>query len=273
MIPDYLKNDIKNCFVTKNIFSSFWQITIKVNDICPLHCVHCSHCNYQKPKSISPSVITRILQLQRLHNITKSILFTGGEPLLHPQIVNFMNEVSITGIPFDFNTSLCVKKNNVYELINAKPRCIRFSIHGYNKKEHNEFTRSDTWKNLISNAEIVCSSSNRSYRVEINTSISKQNFLNIPKKLKWLIRKFKPDDICLCPVFDHKELQLNINDILLYYKSVLPEILDFCEGKTFIQLPYRAKGIFKPKKGLYISQEKESFSKCYAGRSHIFIYR
>ncbi|MBI4795118.1 MAG: radical SAM protein [Deltaproteobacteria bacterium] len=144
MLPEYIKKDINDSFnrITAS-FEAFWQITIKLCDGCTLACLHCSH-HCEKPTLIHVSNVLKIIDKCKLSNLTKSILLTGGEPLIYPEIDKIFKKLHCENIPFDVNTCLFVDIKNVEKLVNYNVRCLRYSIYGQTKEEHNAFTHRDS---------------------------------------------------------------------------------------------------------------------------------
>lgn len=83
--------------------------SIEIIQRCENHCIHCSSCSCKTSKAILPydEVEKVIVGLQRLG--IQRVCFSGGEPLLHPEIEKMVQCASTLGIePNIYSSGICI---------------------------------------------------------------------------------------------------------------------------------------------------------------------
>lgn len=277
MLPFDVKNDVTESYDAElKSFRKFWQVTIKLNDSCSLRCKHCVQYVENKDASHLPiNSLLKLIDTLRENDLARSILLTGGEPLIYEEFDRTVRVLNQTGIPFDVNTGLFVPKSKVELLIEANPRTIRYSLHSDVEPIQNDFSQRSSWKQIVANGQLISSISDRKYRIQINISVSRNNYSFLPRIIGWFIDYLKPDDINLCAIQGNKYLQLNEGEISHYYKEILPEILVIANTQNFDQLPVRASNLFGYDHGENFISGRGGYIKhtvpCYAGQSSIYI--
>lgn len=92
---------------------------LELTDCCNLRCLHCgSSCSTRGSRFLPREAIRRVLQsvAESYDPGTVMVCVTGGEPLLHPQFFDIMNDVSQLGFPWGMTTNgtlideLCARK-------------------------------------------------------------------------------------------------------------------------------------------------------------------
>ena len=90
---------------------SFNYLRLAINERCNLRCIYCMSEDRVFPPNqnlLQPNEIKRIIDLVAKMGVTK-IRFTGGEPLLHPDIVSFVQYASQN----PKIQTLCLKTNQI----------------------------------------------------------------------------------------------------------------------------------------------------------------
>jgi len=68
------------------------QITISITEECPNHCIHCALPDTDNKASLSPEEVTGVID-QAIRMGTTMIIFDGGEPMVHPDLVEMVRHV------------------------------------------------------------------------------------------------------------------------------------------------------------------------------------
>jgi len=119
------------------------ELKIEVTYTCPLTCIHCS--SDSKPSStceINPSALLGIVD-EAIEMGVKEIAFSGGEPLLHPSIVDAVRLASKKKIQTIIYTSGCIEnfKDIAENLIRVGLKKAIFSLYADEPEQHEAITR------------------------------------------------------------------------------------------------------------------------------------
>ncbi|MHB9037997.1 MAG: radical SAM/SPASM domain-containing protein [Armatimonadota bacterium] len=117
--------------------------TLQVTTSCQANCVHCSaarHKRQHEPELTTQDWKRVIRESERLGAVT--VIFTGGEPLLRPDIFELIEWVdkneAVVGI---FSNGLLLSDENVKKLVDAGLWFIHVSIDSPNAAQHDEMRR------------------------------------------------------------------------------------------------------------------------------------
>ena len=170
------------------------------------------------------------------------IVFTGGEPTLHPEIVRIINTSKGLGyknIGLQTNGRLLSYKNLCREMLDAGLNEVNISLHSSNEKMHDALTRT---KNAFK--ETVCGLKNmlklkQEYQIKINVNftVTSINYKNIPEYLKFIIAFKKIDSIVLNTMMCWGNAQIFFNRLFVTYSKTAEEVkkgLDFIGAKKRI---------------------------------------
>lgn len=273
-LPPTITKDVISAFDTdSHEFKKFWQITFKVTDACALRCSYCTQYVKSGAVELTPNFLRSLVELLKSKSISQGYLLTGGEPLHHRSFEDVLQPFSESGAVFDVNTSLASSGRKVENLLAAKPRTIRYSIHAIGAEESKNFNGTDSWGAVVSNAQLIAASHLRPDRVEVNTHLSNTNFRSTVDRLKWIAEELEPDDINIFPVYDAKEMQLDEGLAEEFYTSVLPEIVEIAEQKNFSGLKTRALRLLgdPSRYGKEGPKYVNHTDNCHAGRSILYI--
>ena len=117
--------------------------TLQVTTRCQANCVHCSAARHKRPNE--PEMTTQdwkrvIRQSEQLGVVT--IVFTGGEPLLRPDIFELIQYVDKDeAIALMFCNGLLLNDENVRKLAESGLSCIHVSIDSPDPAQHDEMRR------------------------------------------------------------------------------------------------------------------------------------
>ncbi|GAB1544408.1 hypothetical protein NUACC21_70840 [Scytonema sp. NUACC21] len=163
MLPPNVLSDVESSYNSReDRFNYFWQVAIKLNDACTLRCTYCNqYAEFDKSVSLPLEEVLHLISSLHKNQMTKSVLLTGGEPLIYNGLDKVLLSLNESNIPFDINTGLFVGLDTLKFLIESEPRTIRYSIHSHREEEHNAFTQKKSGNKVFANARFLSTVSNR----------------------------------------------------------------------------------------------------------------
>lgn len=119
------------------------HVQIEITGCCNMKCKHCRASNEAK-KMLTMSQIEKIIKfITKVKDDDFRLILSGGEPFLHPQIIEIIKlakEYGIDSIVITTNSSLITDDIlNKLDDIKMKFLCIQVSLDSLNEKQHNEF--------------------------------------------------------------------------------------------------------------------------------------
>ncbi len=121
------------------------EVKIELTKNCPLSCIHCSsNASLGNPVQLTRDIVLSLVrQAPELH--VKSIIFSGGEPLLWPWLVDAVKECNIQGLNSSiYSTGINMTDDGAREIVdlaNHGLNRIIFSLHSPFKSQHEGITR------------------------------------------------------------------------------------------------------------------------------------
>lgn len=158
------------------------QIYILLTNNCNLSCSHCIR-NDKSDKSLSSKeleVLFNNLNFQNNH-----IVLTGGEPSLHPNFTDILNEITKKAK----KTTICTNgiNNYYFEKIKNSNIHLQFSIDG-SRKYHNKIRGLNSFDRIVDNIKLA---EEYSISYNISTVVNKININSIDKMLNDLKESVK----------------------------------------------------------------------------------
>lgn len=83
---------------------SFSRISFDLTTACNLSCVHCMRKHNTEPNHLSVDIIEKVISQSKRY-ATDTIVFTGGEPTLHPAFIEVVDMVVKNGLKYFFVTN------------------------------------------------------------------------------------------------------------------------------------------------------------------------
>lgn len=163
---------------------SFFPIVgLKVSNVCRMRCKFC--CEASQKREAHP--VEDYLALVKMFKTAgvKRICFTGGEPLLNPEldkIVKLSYENGIENIIVTSDGELLQKFDIPKEYISA----IRVSLHGIGK-EHDYIVGNEGAFSRINNAVDILKK--KGYRIQISTVLTTRSYNEIDEIINWCLEK------------------------------------------------------------------------------------
>lgn len=125
------------------------ELKIEVNRECPLNCLHCSSNGApQAPEKLAPSRVANLIR-EFADMGGRSLVISGGEPLVYKGLPLILNACQALGIQPDFyTTGICSNgfplrpmSQDMLELLSQSCAKIIFSLHGAYAKTHDALTK------------------------------------------------------------------------------------------------------------------------------------
>lgn len=202
-------------------------VKIKVNYGCNLKCEMCNHWRETRqaplPLARFKEIITELGELG-----CKKIHFSGGEPMLRPNLAGLVEHASTLGIRVAMTTNgTLIDKEKAKTLITAGLRGVNISIDSPIRKVHEKVRGVEGSFKAATKAVSLFSKYARKGKitVRINTVVSRENYLSLAG-LPDLACELGANGINLIPVDDHcgEHLSMHKKDILLFNTEIAPQI-------------------------------------------------
>lgn len=156
----YTHNDNKRIVVVENKKSQIDEIPIlrsvhiEISDRCNEKCVHCFIPSDFRSKEMTPEMFYDIVNQAREQNVI-NITISGGEPLIHPNIIDFLNYCRKKDLSVNLLTNLTLLTDDILEEIKMNPNCsVQVSLYSIDATVHDSITQikgsySKTKNNLL----------------------------------------------------------------------------------------------------------------------------
>lgn len=157
------------------------EVKIELTRNCLLSCMHCSSSafsgnNIQLPREIVLSLVKQSAELG-----AKSIVFSGGEPLLWPWLADAVNTCSIHGLRCSiYSTGINSTEDGTQEILGLAKHGLNkvvFSLYSPVKEVHEEITRSiDSFNKTVA---VIRAIANSQIEKEIHFVPLKRNYMQL----------------------------------------------------------------------------------------------
>jgi MoaA/NifB/PqqE/SkfB family radical SAM enzyme len=220
------RDDLKKAVLNTRAFKPLY-VKIKVNYGCNLKCEMCKHWRDTREAPISMArfgeVISELAELG-----CKKIHFSGGEPMLRPQLPDLVALATGLGMRVTLTTNgTLINKEKAKRLVEAGLRGVNVSIDSPIRKIHENVRGVEGSFKLTTKAvELFHKYSHKGkLTVRINTVISRNNYFSLAT-LPDMAHQLGADGINLIPVDDHcgEQLSMRRKDIALFNEEIAPHI-------------------------------------------------
>ncbi len=131
---------------------SFTRISFDVTSACNLSCKHCLRLDRHNPTHLPVDVFEKAIEQCGRYG-TRSVIFTGGEPFMHPRILEMVDIVARNKLHYYIVTN-GVKKERLAELIKDKERkkCltgISLSIEGATEQTNDKIRGEGVYRKVM----------------------------------------------------------------------------------------------------------------------------
>lgn len=173
---------VKRPFVPGAPFQIVWNIT----KACNMRCVHCYESAGKRDKNeLSSEEVINGLDRMSKAGVT-SVAFSGGEPSIHPHILDFIRYTENSGIYAAMATNgyILADKRKYNEFIDAGLKFVQISIDGVNPRTHDSFRRvNGAWERAV---ESVKNFVDAEIFVEVATTVTEYNLDEIPEMIDFV---------------------------------------------------------------------------------------
>jgi len=170
---DYINQKLRS----KNIPG---QVSIEITEICNLDCEHC-YLDKQKTKYMGKEQLKRLLNVLKSMGVL-SVQFTGGEPFLHPHIVEILNYAVDLGLLVIVQTNGTMLTPDLLACLSRGFSMLKISLYSLDDEVHDKITRKKSLSRILKNIELLKS---KDIPITIATSVMKRNFVDVEKIYKW----------------------------------------------------------------------------------------
>ncbi|NTW00793.1 MAG: radical SAM protein [Oscillochloris sp.] len=204
-------------------------VKIKLIFGCNLRCTMCGHWRTHRPAPLSVARLhTLIDELADLG--CRKIHFSGGEPLLRPQVPELIAHASGRGLRVTLTTNgTLVDKALARQLVEAGLRGVNLSLDSPLRKIHDRVRGiKGAWKATTHAAErFVGAAAHGKLTLRLNTVVSRANYFSLTT-LPDLANSLGATSINLIGVDSHAkpELLLRQSDLVRYNTVIAPQIAD-----------------------------------------------
>lgn len=214
-------------FENVNSFPKFpLEVGVKITSNCNLQCLYCSNSQIKSPRDLNSDRISLTHEdfLELFSYLTKNKIIshiTGGEPFLNIHLMDYIQVLANSKIPFKLFTNGMFLDDLIIKRISQVTKDSRFAIQislDGSKKIHNYLRKSKTsFDKIIKSIRLL-----KKYGifVKINCVISKYNYTSI-KDLMLLCNQLKINDLSLTPVFTTPDFQHLLVDEKFVAKSFI----------------------------------------------------
>jgi MoaA/NifB/PqqE/SkfB family radical SAM enzyme len=220
------KDDFQKAVLNARAFKPLY-VKIKINYGCNLKCEMCKHWRETREPPIAMERFKEVIgELAELG--CKKIHFSGGEPLLRPQLPELIAHAAGLGMRVTLTTNgTLVTKEKAKALIEAGLRGVNVSIDSPIRKVHEKVRGVEGSFKLTTKAVALFNkyAHKGKLTVRINTVISRENYPSLIT-LPDLAHELGADGINLIPVDDHcgEHLSMRKKDIALFNAEIAPQI-------------------------------------------------
>ena len=117
------------------------SLHIEIANECNERCVHCYIPHEYKTKSIDPALFYRTVEEGRNMNII-NVTLSGGEPLLHKDIIGFLKRCCELDLSVNVLTNLTLLSDDIIEEMKKNPLlCVQTSIYSMDASIHDSITK------------------------------------------------------------------------------------------------------------------------------------
>ncbi len=169
-------------YVPGSPFQIVWNIT----KACNFRCVHCyENAGKKDPNELTAEEIHAGIDKLADFGVT-SLAFSGGEPSIHPNILEFIQHATDRGMYVSMATNGFKTGNmkRAKEFADAGLEFVQISLDGMDPKTHNDFRRvPHSWERAV---ESIKNFLELGVFVEVSTTVTQNNLSEIPDMIEFM---------------------------------------------------------------------------------------
>ena len=165
---------LKTPFVSGNPMMVFWEIT----HACNLKCKHCAVDAGKKTTELSTQEVLKVIDKLNEFGVA-TICFSGGEPLIRPDIFKLTKYAAEKGINVGlFTNGILVTEKKAQEIKEAGIKYVRVSLDSHNERKHDSFRGvKGAFNQTIKGVKNILG---KKISVSLCMTVTKQNYNEIP---------------------------------------------------------------------------------------------
>lgn len=163
-----------------------FQIVWNITKACNFKCIHCyENAGKKDPHELTSEEIHKGIDKLADFGVT-SIAFSGGEPSIHPNILEFIQHATDRGMYVSMATNGFKTGNmkRAKEFVDAGLQFVQISLDGINPKTHNEFRRiPHSWERAV---ESIKNFTELGVFTEVSTTVTQNNIDEISEMIDFM---------------------------------------------------------------------------------------
>lgn len=171
--------------ITKEIYSEnrLLRVHLSISDVCNERCIHCYFPNYHRQNVMPKELFSKIIKQCKDLNVL-NITLSGGEPMLNPHLVEFLQECNNNNFSINILSNLTLLSSSLVKVFENIPLLsIQTTLYSMDSNIHDSITKSKgSFKKTI--RAIKCLHK-RNIPMQINCPIMKQNLDTYKDVLHW----------------------------------------------------------------------------------------
>lgn len=167
---------------------AYKRVDIKVGFSCNNQCFFCVQGRKRQKQPAKDFELLKKYLKDSFEDGCKEVVFTGGEPTLHPnflELVALAKEIGYCDIQIQTNGRTLFYPEFCKKAIAAGATHFGPSLHGYNAKIHDSLTRAEG--SFVQTVRGIRNLKELGQRVVVNSVITSKNYKHIPKLAKLLV--------------------------------------------------------------------------------------
>lgn len=173
-------------FAYDDVFGEIQQLTrvqVDVSGYCNEKCVHCYIPQSCKRGLMSIDLFTRILEQCRDNNVL-NITISGGEPMINPNLIDFLKLCCQNNFSVNLLTNLTLLSDEILQVLVANPLIsVQTSLYSMNEDTHDSITGlQGSFKKTIQAIRLL---HRHNIPIQINCPIMKQNKDDYSDVITW----------------------------------------------------------------------------------------
>lgn len=162
-------------------------VAIELTDNCNLNCSFCvRNASSQNTKKIPIYKYKKFLEILSNLNSKPDIAITGGEPFLHPNIKEILEETIKSNFRFSINTNGTIEKEDVFSICKSTKLFKYFiiSLDSYNELVHNQIRgTNNAYQRTL---QFISTLKDQGLSFAINMTINEKNITDIDGTIKFV---------------------------------------------------------------------------------------
>ncbi len=156
---------------------------------CELNCIHCrANASLERAENELSTAEAKdlILEISNIEGVFPMLIFTGGNPMLRPDLFELMEYARENRVAFSLSPAVTDRLDDtaLEKIRKEGVSSISISLDGSNSKIHNGIRRYDSFDRTV---ELIRRAMSMGINVQVNTTVMKQNVMDLPEILSLLV--------------------------------------------------------------------------------------